>query len=187
MLKEPHVEDEPVLEENVPALEEGEAEPHDEDGPVLEENVSIDVLKRRNRKPPRKQHNKDLLAKLRRAARSGGGSRRCPDPVLVTTICISYLRGGVGGDDHSKYLLDAFAVFDINGDGDISRQEFHQIMARNNPQFDAAATDAMFNDFDANGPRARSLHVPSPRTLSLSSPSVLPPTRTISLPQATAS
>ena len=157
MLKVPHVEDEDEL--------------------VLEENVSIDVLKRRNRKPPRKQRDKDLLAKLRRAARSGGGSRRCPDPVLVTTICISWLRGGVGGDDHSKYLLDAFAVFDINGDGNVSREEFHQIMARNNPQFDAAATDAMFNDFDANGP-------PSPHPL----PALrFPPTRTISLPQATAS
>ena len=50
-------------------------------------------------------------------------------------------------------LRRAFAAFDVNGDGEISRQEFRDIMARKSDlphQQSVAKADAIFDDFDTN-------------------------------------
>mmetsp|Transcript_36188 Transcript_36188/g.55569 ORF Transcript_36188/g.55569 Transcript_36188/m.55569 type:complete len:151 (+) Transcript_36188:121-573(+) len=61
------------------------------------------------------------------------------------------MKSRVGEKDPEKELKDAFKVFDVNGDGSISRQELKQLMTNLGQTLSDGELDAMMTEVDTNG------------------------------------
>ena len=80
--------------------------------------------------------------------------------VVRTTSFLGVVAASAGIMQQAADLRRAFAAFDVSGDGEISRQEFRNIMARKSDlphQQSVAKADAIFDDFDTNNDGVLSL------------------------------